>query len=153
LWLVEERWRGRELVCAFVVCTRGRRGDSDAGCTRIVRAFEVVHLPVEVGSELVAVHDATVLRLELFAVEADKEGAHIVEEPVDPRQVDKTLVDGDKDEAEVLGRRPLQRVALLAVRRFRAGVLGLRLDALLNKNVADQAVDHVCADGGVGTRP
>ncbi len=34
------------------------------------------------------------LRLQLLAIEADEEGAHIVEELVYPREVYKTLVDG-----------------------------------------------------------
>ena len=46
-----------------------------------------MHLSVEVGAEFVAVDDTAVLRLQLLAIEADEECAHIIEELIDPRQV------------------------------------------------------------------
>ncbi len=116
---------GRTLLRAVVVDAGLWGSDLDARCARVTLAFELLHLPVKVGAELVAVDDAAELRLELCAVQADKEGAHIVEQLVDPCQVDKTLVDGDEDEAQVFCVRPLEGVALLLVRWLGPAVVGL----------------------------
>jgi hypothetical protein len=59
----------------------------------------------------------------------------------------------DENEPQVLRRRPLQRVALLLVCRLRARVLGLGQYALLDEDIADQAVDDIGPDGRVGARP
>jgi hypothetical protein len=52
-----------------------------------------VDLPVEVCPKLVAVYDASVLFLQLLAIESYEEGAHVVEELVDPGQMHEGLVD------------------------------------------------------------
>lgn len=144
---------GRALLGAVVVDARVRGGDLDARGTGVALALKLLHLPVEVWPELVAVDDAAKLRLQLLAVQADEQCAHIVEQLVDPRQVHEALVDGDEYEAEVFCLRPLHRVSLLLVRGFRPAVLGLWQCALLDKDLADQAVDYVRADGDICARP
>jgi hypothetical protein len=144
---------GRALLGAVVVDARVRGGDLDARGTGVALALQLLHLPVEVRPELVAVDDAAELRLQLLAVQADEQRAHIVEQLVDPRQVHEALVDGDEYEAEVFCLRPLHCVALLLVRGFRPAVLGLWQCALLNEDLADQAVDDIRADGDICARP
>jgi hypothetical protein len=47
-----------------------------------------MHLTVKVGAEFVAVDHTAVSCLQLLAVKADEECAHIVEQLVDPCEVD-----------------------------------------------------------------
>ncbi len=58
-----------------------------------------------------------------------------------------------KDESHVLGGSPFDCIALLPVRGFCASVVILGLYALLDEDIADQAVDDVGTDGDVGARP
>ena len=46
-----------------------------------------MHLSIEVGAEFIAVDYTAVFCLQLLAIEADEECAHVVEELVDPCQV------------------------------------------------------------------
>lgn len=92
LWQVGRRWGA--FFGAVIVGTRLGCGELDRGRTRVARALQLVELPVEIGPESVTIDDAAVLSLQLLAVEADKEGADIVEELVYPREVDQTLIYG-----------------------------------------------------------
>jgi hypothetical protein len=58
-----------------------------------------------------------------------------------------------KYKPQVLCSRPLQCVTLLPIRGFRTGFIGLGKYALLDEDIADEAVDDVGADGGVSARP
>ena len=51
-----------------------------------------MHLTVKVGTEFIAVDHTAVFRFQLLAVKADEECAHIVEQLVDPCEVDQTLI-------------------------------------------------------------
>ena len=51
---------------------------------------------------------------ELVAVERAKQPLDGIQQLIDPRQLQQRPVDGDEDEAEVAGDRPLERVGVLA---------------------------------------
>lgn len=155
LLLPVQRSGHRQALVGALVDARGR-GELCAGVgggAAVALALEVLDLALEVGGKLVAGDGAGVLCLELLAVQADEEGADVVQQLVDPRHVHQRLVDGDEDEAQLLCLGPLEGVALLAVGGLGARIVRVRLHALLDEDVADEAVDDVGADVGVLARP
>lgn len=134
--LLQGDWRGA-LLGAVVVDAGVGGGDLDARGARVALALKLLHLAVKVGPELVAIDNAAVLRLQLLAVQAHKQRAHIVEQLVDPCQVHQALVDGDEDEAQVFRLRPLDCVSFPLVCGPRPALVGLWQCALLDEDVAD----------------
>ena len=134
--LLQGDWR-RALLGAVVVDAGVGGGDLDARGAGVALALELLHLAVEVGPERVAIDSAAVGCLQLLAVEAHKQRAHVVEQLVDPCQVHQALVDGDEHEAQVFRLRPLDCVSLPLVRGPRPALVGLRQCALLNEDVAN----------------
>lgn len=105
-----------------------------------------------------AVDAGSVGLLEVLGILLDEERAGDVEQVVDPSEMQDGLVDSDKDQTQVLGRRPLQRVLFLLERGVsrRQGVLGRlcdRASAVLDEDVVDQAVDNVATDGRIRLGP
>lgn len=68
-----------------------RDGGAQAGT---IRALELPHLLVEVVVEAVALDDGGVGLLKLLPIEPDEDGLDVVDELVDPGQVEERSIDG-----------------------------------------------------------
>ena len=153
-------------------------GDGDPGGVfrdgRAARVLEFSDLLLKVVVER-AFDDARILFLQLSSIEIDEQRLHIVQELVDPREMDEGLVDclalasqqlirtrpttqtHHEYQTQIPRRRPFQGVLVLSERRLagRHAVFGLcRCPAmLLDKDVFNQTVDDVGPNARVASRP